>query len=352
MSKFRDTKLLVPARRLSKFRAALFVGITATVGAIVVWAIFVAGTPIGFKAGSGTHRSRAITLSPSSTSGGAGAQRGREATPMLTGSLRDFPDATNRPHMISSNVMAYTDANGVAQTITLKSLPAPGSSFGINSGGTPNNCAYYDPRGWVNVGANCVIDGYNFDGVAIGNILGSNVTVSRNWFHEIDGQNSWCVWIHDHGNLSGLTITDNLCHGTTGSGANVLTGLAKIDGPMSNVVIERNQVYNSLDFVQFAPITGSGTTPYGNIVADNYVHNVSDGGPTINGHVEIINVSAGPAVSSFIITTLPVPQARLRRSTFATTSAMSVISLSTRTCSMVSRKTRSTAALPATRMVS
>jgi hypothetical protein len=144
----------------------------------------------------------------------------------------------------------------------------------------------------VNVDAGCVIDGYNFDGVGIGNVLGSNVTISRNWFHNIDGQDSWGIWVHDHGALSGLTVTDNLAHGTTGVGSAVITGLLKVDGPISNVTVARNHTYWAGTFVQFAPISGNGAAPYGNTVTGNYVHDVTDGGP-IGFHVEIINVSSG-----------------------------------------------------------
>ena len=46
------------------------------------------------------------------------------ATPAFAQSVK--PDGTNRPHRISSNVLQFTDGNGVAQQVTLKPLPALG----------------------------------------------------------------------------------------------------------------------------------------------------------------------------------------------------------------------------------
>ena len=61
------------------------------------------------------------------------------------------PDATNRPHMISSNVLAYTDGTGVAQQVTLKPLPARGSTFGTDANGNPNNGARVNSDGSVTI---------------------------------------------------------------------------------------------------------------------------------------------------------------------------------------------------------
>jgi len=278
--------LKLPTNRL---RLVVVLILFAAIGTIVLVNSYAATPTATLEAENGSRTGGGSVVSDTTAAGNAAVKFAAASS-----GDSEWPNASNRPHMISANVLAYTDANGTAQTVTLKPMPAKGSTFGTNASGQPNNGAYYDPRGWVTVTvAGTVIDGYNFDGVPMGDINVSNTTISRNWFHNIDGQDSWCIWIHNHGNLSGLTITDNLCHGTTGVGNKVLTGLVKVDGPMTNVVVKRNHTYYAGTFIQFAPIAGDGNLPYENVVADNYVHDVSDGGPTIGFHVEIINVSSG-----------------------------------------------------------
>jgi hypothetical protein len=121
------------------------------------------------------------------------------------------PDANNRPHMISSNVMAYTDAHGVAQQVTLKPLPAPGSTFGTAANGHPNNGAYYDPRGWVNVTVDgTVLDGYDFNGVSI-NVQANNVTIKN--FRLSGGL--YGINIDYRQNVTGTVIEDGEMYGSS-----------------------------------------------------------------------------------------------------------------------------------------
>ena len=203
-----------------------------------------------------------------------------------------FPDATSRPHMVTGSVMAYTDTSG-PQTVTLKPLPAKNSTFGVDATtGAANNGTFYDGRGWVNVTkANTRIDGYDFNGVGVGNIQANNVFISRCWFRNIDGEDSWGVWCHQNGTFTNLTITDCLVSGTsaTKTGPN---GILKQDGTISNVVIRRCHTVNCSGFVQFAPIVGPGNAPYGNVIAECYMEVNSD--PSNLGlHLEQVNVSSG-----------------------------------------------------------
>ena len=89
-----------------------------------------------------------------------------------------MPDATNRPHMISSNVLAYIDGNGIAQQVTLKPLPAPGSTFGTDANGDPNNGARVNSDGSVTITKDgTVLDGYIFTGTVT--IQANNVTIEN-----------------------------------------------------------------------------------------------------------------------------------------------------------------------------
>jgi hypothetical protein len=205
-----------------------------------------------------------------------------------------FPDGTNRPHMISGTVMAYTDGAGTAQTVTLSPLPSPGSTFGVNATtGVPNNGATYDARGWVDITVdNTKIDGYDFNAVGVGNVAANNAVISRCWFRNQDGQNSYVIWPHDHGPLSGLLIEDCLAHGTTGTGTGFISQMLHMDGQISNVIVRRCHVFNAGGFVQFAPIVGTGTKPYGNQVVDNYTE-IMGGEAAFGWHLEQINVSSG-----------------------------------------------------------
>ena len=88
------------------------------------------------------------------------------------------PDATNRPHMISSDVLAYTDGNGIAQQVTLKPLTAPGSTFGTDANGSPNNGARVNSDGSVTITKDgTVLDGYIFTGTIT--IQANNVTIEN-----------------------------------------------------------------------------------------------------------------------------------------------------------------------------
>jgi hypothetical protein len=218
---------------------------------------------------------------------------GASSTATATATVSAWPDATNRPHMISATVMAYTDVNGVAQQVTLKPLPAPGSYFGVDATTLkPNNGVYYDPRGWCAINVdNTLVDGYDFNGVALGPLNANSTTISRCYFHNIDAQDSWGLWCHQTGSWHNLTMTDNLVAGTSPAKTGP-TGLLKVDATVNGVVVKRNHAVNTASFVQFAPITGSGTAPYVNIVADNYVEAPSDPS-NYGGHLEVINISDG-----------------------------------------------------------
>lgn len=224
---------------------------------------------------------------PVAVAGGAGNPMRAAAS-----SSSGFPDGTNRPHMVSSNVMAYTDAAGAAQTVTLTAKPASGSTFGVDkTTGLPNNGAFYDPRGWVDVTvANTLIDGYDFNGLAFGNIKASGAVISRIWFHGIDGEDSWAVWTHNDAAHSGLLIADCLVQGTS-STITGPDGLLKMDGQITNVYVERCHSFNCSSFVQFSNILGDGT-PSNNHIIDCYMEANSD--PSNLGlHLEQVNVSSG-----------------------------------------------------------
>ena len=88
------------------------------------------------------------------------------------------PGEADRPHIISSIVLAYVDGNGVAQQVTLKPLPAPGSTFGTDANGNPNNGARVNSDGSVTIIKDgTVIDGYNLTNGAI--IEANNATIKR-----------------------------------------------------------------------------------------------------------------------------------------------------------------------------
>jgi hypothetical protein len=195
--------------------------------------------------------------------------------------------------MLSGSMMAYYTPLGVPQAVTLQPLPAPGSSFGVDATtGAPNSGAFYDPRGFVSVSvASTLIDGYDFSGVTIGPVSAGALTVQRCWFHNIDGQDSWAVWVHAEGALDRLTMQDCLCQGTSPSITGP-DGLLKMDGTWTNVILTRCHTFNCSSAVQFAPISGPGTQPYGNQVYFCYFEANSD--PSALGlHLEQVNVSAG-----------------------------------------------------------
>ena len=88
----------------------------------------------------------------------------------------DRPDGTNCPHMISSNILAYTDVNGAAKQVMLKQLPLPGSRFGADVNGVPNNGARVYSDGTVTITIDgTVLDGYIFNNII--NVKANNVTI-------------------------------------------------------------------------------------------------------------------------------------------------------------------------------
>ena len=124
------------------------------------------------------------------------------------------PGATNRPHMIFSNVLANTDGNGVAQQITLKSLPASGSTFGTDANGNPNNGARVNSDGSVTIFKDgTVIDGYNLSNGVI--IEANNATIKR---CEISGGGYWGVKINYDNNYKGTLIEDCEIQGSSSYG--------------------------------------------------------------------------------------------------------------------------------------
>ena len=107
--------------------------------------------------------------------------------------------------------MAYTDSNGVAQQVTLKPLPARRSTFGTDANGNPNNGAYYDPRGWVNVTVDgTVLDGYDFNRVSI-NVQANNVIIKT--FRLSGGV--YGINIDYRNNVTGTTIQDGELYGSS-----------------------------------------------------------------------------------------------------------------------------------------
>lgn len=203
-----------------------------------------------------------------------------------------YPDATNTPHMLSASVMAYYTPLGVPQAITLQPLPAASSTFGTDPvTGAPNGGAFRDPRGFVQVNAPTVIDGYDFDGVTIGPVTAGPCIVQRCRFRNIDGEDSWAIWVHAEGALAGLTMQDCLCSGTSAA-ATGPDGLLKMDGSWTGVIVTRCHTVNCSSAVQFAPISGPGTIPYGSQVTGCYFEANSD--PSGLGlHLEQVNVSDG-----------------------------------------------------------
>ena len=114
------------------------------------------------------------------------------------------PNATNTPHLISSNLLGYTDANGVAQQVTLKPLPAAGSTFGTDANGNPNNGARVNSDGSVTIFKDgTVIDGYNLSNGVV--VQASNTVIKR---CEISNGNSFGVNIKENTPYNGTLIED------------------------------------------------------------------------------------------------------------------------------------------------
>jgi hypothetical protein len=133
------------------------------------------------------------------------------------GYLVDFrpsarPDAANRPHMISANVMAYTDGNGVAQQVMLKSLPTSGSTFGNDANGNPNNGALVNSGGVVTVTVDgTVLDGYIFNDTI--NVQANNITIKT--FRLSGG--TFGINIDYRQNVTGTLIQDGEMYGSSHS---------------------------------------------------------------------------------------------------------------------------------------
>ena len=117
------------------------------------------------------------------------------------------PNATNSPHTISSNVLAYTDANGVAKQVALKPLPAPGSTFGTDANGNPNNGARVNSDGSVTIFKDgTVVDGYFLSHGVV--VEANNTTISRcDIFNSLYG-----VKINYDNNYKGSLIVDCAIH--------------------------------------------------------------------------------------------------------------------------------------------
>ena len=173
------------------------------------------------------------------------------------------PNATNSPHLISSNVLAYTDANGVAQQITLKPLPAPGSTFGTDVNGNPNNGARVNSNGSVTI----IKDGTVIDGYILSNgvlVEANNVTVQRS---SITGG----LYNVQIGNVTGTLIQDSEL-------SNASNGIIGHD-----FTAQRVNIHNELEDGIVA--TGSNGT-----VLDSYIHNL---GTEPGAHADGISIYYG-----------------------------------------------------------
>lgn len=261
------------SNKASSETTGFFGGISSIVGSVINAAASIVATPVS---------SNNSTSTPDTD------------TPQDDPQTVDFPNGDNRPHMVSASVMAYHDEDDNSQQITLRSLPAPGSYLG------DDDCAQYvtmanpedetDIWRWIQIEKdNCVIDGYNFNGVAVGGVMANNATISRNWFHNIDGQDSMAIWTHNHGSFSGLNVTDNLVEGT---GTDTGPQLFKHDGYISGIKVLRNHISKGSGFIHLARTEGAGTEPYTNVIADNYAEVQTDP-MDLELHLEQINVSEG-----------------------------------------------------------
>ena len=174
------------------------------------------------------------------------------------------PNATNSPHTISSSVLAYTDANGVAQQVTLKRLPAAGSTFGTDANGNPNNGARVNSDGSVTIFKDgTVVDGYILSHGVV--VEANNATISR-----CDISNSrYGVTII--GNYKGALIEDSSIH-------DCVNGIYAHD-----FTVQRSNIYQMGE---------DGVVASGNngIVLSSYIHNL---GTATGAHADGVAIQGG-----------------------------------------------------------
>lgn len=128
-----DAKLLSPKAKFSRSRLALYSGLTAAVGIIVVVAIFAATGSLALEAESGTLSGPATITTVASASGGKAVQFGSGATPTPTPTpsgnctpnpavTPGFPNNCNTGVPAGTTLTAYTGSSTISGTVDGKIL--------------------------------------------------------------------------------------------------------------------------------------------------------------------------------------------------------------------------------------
>lgn len=214
-----DAKLLSSKAKLSRGRLALYGGLTALVGIVVVVVIFAATGSLAIEAESGTLGGAAKVVTVTGASGGKAVQFGSGATPT--------PTPTAAPTSTPTAGFPNASNTGYEHTgVTLHSC-----SGTISAAGTYDSCTF---SGGVTINAN-------------------NVTITRSL---INGQ----VKAGD-GTQTGLVINDTTINCNCGSTASTTPPAIAF----SNFHLARDNIYNAGHGVQINDNA---------VVEDSYIHDL------------------------------------------------------------------------------